>query len=72
MSSLLLLLYYVLLDLFEDGEQVSMADSDEDVIEGEGCLVRKEKVGEETDGSGPAFKQTQRVIGSPRGSEIIS
>ena len=43
--------------------------SDEDLGEGEGCLVGKEKVGEETDGSSPAFKQAQRVVGSPRGSD---
>ena len=61
-----LILYYVLLDLFEVGEQVSKADSDEDIIEGEGCLVGKEKVGEEADSSCPAFKQAQRVVWSPR------
>ena len=40
--------------------------SDEDLGEGEGCLVGEEKVGKETDSSCPAFKQAQRVVGSPR------
>ena len=59
------ILYYVLLDLFEDGEQVSMADSDEDVIEGEGCLVGEENVGAEDHGPRPALKQAHRVVRIP-------
>ena len=60
-----LILYYVLLDLFEVGEQVSKADSDEDIIEGEGCLVGEENVGAEDHSPRPALKQAHRMVRIP-------
>ena len=66
-----LILYYMLLDLFEVGEQVSKADSDEDIIEGEGCLVGEENVGAEDHSPRPALKQAHRMVRIP-GENIIT